>query len=292
MYFHPDIMFSNWVICIFSYNRAALLQNLLNSIASLYPEMDVVVFDDGSNDADTIQLLQSLEGGDINVIIADRDHNVSKHGGLYAMMNTAISYAQTQGYRYAYFVQDDMQFLWRDEDLEHKVNNAFAKEECVMCNSSFLQKILTKGLEERLPKHNDEDLYSFHGNGVADTGIVDVEKARRIKLFFPEHSESGNGKYWFDKGFHLYWLPRPHLAWVPWPTTYRHKGVEKRKSKVLKPLPEQTIEKLKQNPAYAFLEDYSTVGVWPMKPYWYAASPGVFRLFKIYIKYYLQQIFR
>lgn len=278
---------SNWVICVFSYNRALLLQNLLESISRFYPELDIAVFDDNSNDTATNELLSSVKQKGIKVMKSDADSTKSKHGGLYAQMNKALSYTIEQGYDYAYFVQDDMQFLWSDTTLETRVKEVFTHDECVMCNNSFLQKILDEGIESRLPLIKNR-LYSFEGNGVADTGIINLQKAIQAGLHFPEHSEGGNGKYWHSKGYRLYWLPAPHLAWVPWPTTFRNKIKESRRVQVLRPLASYSIEKLKSNPSYAYLEDYTSLYGFMIKPYWYTANPGMFNLLKIYIKYYLK----
>ncbi|MEZ5015437.1 MAG: glycosyltransferase family A protein [Flavipsychrobacter sp.] len=284
-------MFSDWIICIFSYNRAGLLQNLLQSIAQFYPEMKVAIFDDDSDDEATVALLSQLQKQGIEVHHKELSGS-SKHGGLYTMMDQAIGHAMSSSYKYAYFVQDDMQFLWRDEGLEKKVSSVFAKEECLMCNSSFLQKIFIEGIENRLPRLEEEDLYAFNGYGVADTGIINLEKARAVSLSFPMESEDGNGKYWHEKGWQMYWLPQPHLAWVPWPSTYRYKKVEHRKLSSLLPLEKESIAKLSKHKGYAYLEDYTATTNWFLKPYWYADHPGKINLLKIYLKYYLRRIIK
>lgn len=278
-----------WILCVFSYNRGVLLLNLVQSAKLFYPEFTIVIFDDNSNDPTTLSTLNDMAQSGVEVRIGLPNEGDSKHGGLYAQMNVALQYATEQHYHYAYFVQDDMQFLWRDEKLENKVTGIFLRQECVMCNSSFLQKILFDGLGERLPEV-DPGLFSFMTNGVADTGIINLTKAKEIDLSFPEQSEGGNGKHWFNKGYRLYWLPVPHLAWVPWPTTFRNKQKQQRQVRVLKPLSYNAIEKLLTNHSYAFLEDYTSLDSFLPKPYWYSANPGALSLLKIYIKYYLKRI--
>jgi len=257
------------------------------SVKQFYSEMDIAVFDDNSDIAEMTALLEELRNT-VNIIQPDTSIG-SKHGGLYGMMNAAIDYAKAKNYAYAYFVQDDMQFLWRDEQLEARLGDVFARQDCLMCNFNFLQKILIEGTDERLPEV-DRGLYSFKGNGVADTGIIDIKKAAEAGLQFLKNSEGGNGRDWYEKGYRLYWLPVPHLAWVPWPSTYRHKEAEKRISKFLKPLNKHSIEKLKANATYAYLEDYSKTIRFAIKPYWYTANPGTWNLIKIYIKYYLKML--
>ncbi|MCB0700832.1 MAG: glycosyltransferase family 2 protein [Chitinophagales bacterium] len=265
------------------------MQNLCNSVTKFYPEFDVAIFDDDSNDELTKKVLNELQNAGAKVMVASAK-NDSKHGGLYTQMNNALQYAIEEGYDYAYFVQDDMQFLWRDELLESRVKSAFERKECLMCNCSFLQKILTEGIEDRLPKVDGTHVYSFETNGVADTGVIDIKKAESVGLNFPEKSERGNGRYWYDKGYRLYWLPVSHLAWLPWPSTYRNKQLEQRRVNVLEPLSQSAINRIKDNTGYAYLEDYTSLVKWKPKPYWFTASPGKLNLLKIYMKYYFRAL--
>src|SRR5690606_3426070 len=135
-------MFSGWLICVFTYNRPQLLRNLLASLRQFYPDMDLAVFDDGSTDPEQQQILRELQAGGSHISITEEGTGDSKHGGLYHNMNRALAYARAKGYRYAYFVQDDMQFLWRDGQLAQRVEDAFRRPECLMVNFNFLQKIL------------------------------------------------------------------------------------------------------------------------------------------------------
>lgn len=278
-------MFSDLLICIFSYNRGDFLENLLVSINKFYPEASLAIFDDGSDNPKVKAILENVPHGTY-IHVTDKTNPDCKHGGLYNMMNVAIEYAKNSSFKYAYFVQDDMQFLWRDKKLKEKIESAFNRPDCIMCNSSFLQKILFKGIDKRLPCVQ-AGLFSFAGNGVADTGIINIPKARAVGLHFYEQSESGNGAYWHKKGYRLYWLPQPHLAWVPWPTTYRNKNKHSRKPRFIKPLTASKINKLTGSNFYAYLEDYTSIQGWAIKPYWYTANPGFLNLLKIYIKYYL-----
>lgn len=282
-------MFNNFLICIFSYNRPAHLKNLLASAKHFYPEMDIAIFDDNSDVSDMKKLIKELRN--TITIIQPGTSLGSKHGGLYGMMNAALEYAKTKRYDYVYFVQDDMQFLWRDDELMERLEATFRREDCLMCNFNFLQKILTKGTDTRLPQV-EHRLFSFAGNGVADTGIIDVKKATEAGLRFSKNSEGSNGSDWYGKGYKLYWLPIPHLAWVPWPSTYRHKNLEQRTPNFLKPLSAKSIERLGANISYAYLEDYTKTFRHTIKPYWYTANPGAWSLIKIYIKYYLSHLFR
>jgi glycosyltransferase involved in cell wall biosynthesis len=277
-------MFSDWVICIFSYNRPAFLQNLLDSIDKFYPDMHIAIFDDGSDNAELKQMLERLQDrAYVYVAKKDAEH---KYGGLYANLNVAIQYAINSNYKYAYFVQEDMQFLWRDEELEQRVEGAFGREDCIMCNLNFLAKLFKKKLELRLPSISNQ-MYTLADRAVMDTGVYCLDKLRKINFSLTGTNEHENGKQWHSKGYSLVWISACHLAWLPWPTAYRHSKVEKRKMHVLKPLDGKAIERLKSNNGYSFLEDYTETNTTLLKPYWYSVSPGTLVLIKVYIKYYL-----
>lgn len=281
--------FSNWLLCIFSFNRGFLLRNLIESIESFYPDMQVCVFDDGSTDESTLQVLSELKEKGCHI----HEHTFAnggsgKHGHLYDIMNIALDHAFARlNIEYLYFIQDDMQFLWRDEQLNERAKEVFSRTECLMCNFNFLLKILKSGLETRLPKV-EPGLFSLAERAVADTGVISVEKARQAGLNFPFHSESINGTHWYKKGYRFYWHPVAHLAWTPWPPTYRRRNSKNFiQGYPLKPLSPTSIQKIRANKSYALLEDYTSSMHFLPKPYWHEAKPSMASLLKIYTKYYL-----
>jgi glycosyltransferase involved in cell wall biosynthesis len=277
-------MFQDWVICIFSYNRGAFLKNLLESIRQFYPEMSIAIFDDGSTEPEALEVLREESSkAYIHTNNADRKQ---MHGGLYANMNAAIQYACTSKFRYAYFVQDDMQFMWRDEELPMLVSKIFEQKDCIMCNFNFLARLFRRRLELRMP-HLHDNIYTVQDRGIMDTGIYDVGKLRLLDFSLPYRSEKENGRYFYDQGYRMIWSARSHLAWLPWPTVYSHGKVQKRKLHKLEPLTKGAKEKIKRTKDYTFLEDYTSAKSLLLKPYWYTTSPGNLVLLKVYIKYYL-----
>lgn len=286
------VLFKEWVVCIFSYNRGALLENLLTSLRAFYPEMNVAIFDDKSTDTFTLDILQRERRKGTYVYVHEHADVQSKHGRLYALMNIAIAYACSHSvFRYAYYVQDDMQFLWRDEELNDRVKTVFSRTDCLMCNANFLQKILKRGIANRLVRMDMEMLFAFKEYGVADTGIIDLAKARQTALHFPFRSERENGRYWYEQGFCMYWLTTPHLGWTPWPLTFRNRSRKAGNNiYVLQPLSDTTIQLLRKNTSYAYLEDYTGTQRYLWKPYWYSVNPGWVRLLRMYARYYLDSL--
>lgn len=278
-------MFADLLICVFSYNRGEFLQNLLNSIRQFYPDAHLAVFDDGSDDPVVKNIINQLPIG-THVHINNSHVLGCEHGGLYKMMNVAIEHAKSNSYKYAYFVQDDMQFLWRDEALKERLASIFRRDDCMMCNANFLLKIFSHKSDNRVAAVG-ADLYRFEQHGVADTGIINLEKARVEDLRFLHNAEKANGLYWYNKGFRMYWLPASHLAWLPWPKVYRYKRAGREKVHALR-LKSHKVQQIKNNTAIAFAEDYAATKTWVLRPYWCGADLRFIDLAKIYIKYYLR----
>lgn len=93
--------------CIFSYNRGPFLNNCVLSIRESVPNADIIVFDDGSDDKETIEYLGKL--ANCCRIVHLKNTNNSKHGGLYGSMNAALRLCATR--RLVCFLQDDSQVV-------------------------------------------------------------------------------------------------------------------------------------------------------------------------------------
>ncbi len=283
------------LICIFSYNRGRYLANLLRSVARFYPETDFRIWDDNSTDPETVALLQTC--GD--KVIYQQAATDAKHGGLYRNMDKALQYAAAEGYSYAYFVQDDMQFVCTNAQLLQQLNTLFANEQVCMVNANFLARIAFYMAEQTVLLQHP--LAHVHRDfGVADTGIIDVAKAVRIGLAFDQGSERKNGENWKAKGFNLMVLHQPDLCWVPWPDVYRnrkkYRSLANSASTVdllVKPLTAKARQKLWHNTAIAYLEDYtSAANPLMIKPYWYQEFVSARAMVSVYCKYYMHRLGR
>jgi glycosyltransferase involved in cell wall biosynthesis len=94
-------------ICIFSFNRGRFLKNCVDSIIACIPDADIVVFDDDSNDPETVEYLQNASAS--FEVVGPREAGKIKHGGLYHNMNTAL---ELLGDRPTLcFLQDDTQVV-------------------------------------------------------------------------------------------------------------------------------------------------------------------------------------
>lgn len=108
---------------VFSYNRPRHLDNCLKSIADLYPDAHLVVFDDNSSHPDVEKVLKRHgcqfrlgKGGS------------GRHGGLYDNMQMAYEEALEGGFDYLLTLQDDLQLLRPvDDRVRAEFDDAFEK---------------------------------------------------------------------------------------------------------------------------------------------------------------------
>ncbi|MFO8113226.1 MAG: glycosyltransferase [Desulfosalsimonadaceae bacterium] len=94
-------------ICIFSYNRGNYLKNCIASVESCAPESKIVIFDDGSDDPDTLKTLAEI--GKKHAVVQP-GHASSHHlGGLYGNMQSALDFCKEE--EILCFLQDDTQLV-------------------------------------------------------------------------------------------------------------------------------------------------------------------------------------
>jgi len=94
-------------ICIFSFNRGPYLKNCIRSVEHCMPEPKIAVFDDNSDDPDTLKALREIEK---KHTVIQPGHNSGHHlGGLYANMQSALDYCRKE--ELICFLQDDTQMV-------------------------------------------------------------------------------------------------------------------------------------------------------------------------------------
>jgi len=126
-------------VAIFSYNRLFYLKNALNSVQRNLPDARIRIYDDGSEQSEMKDFL--VENS--NLVGATSKRLESKHGGLYANMQSALDAAETD---YLLFMQDDTQIV-RKMDLDDlaAIDRAFE----AFPNAAFLSVMFLKGEKKR-----------------------------------------------------------------------------------------------------------------------------------------------
>lgn len=262
---------------VFSYNRIHLLRNTVESLLEFGPQGDLLIVDDGSNEKPVADYLAQIERDKRGVVISNARHVVDFHGGLYNNMSKAIDYARQGGYSYIFFIQDDVQFMWRDDQFLERVERILqTKRDAAMVIPMFFKGVIASSLPERLEYHDDARAWHVKPYGISDMGVMRMSLIEDKKWrFMPTENE--NGRVWRDWGFKAYTMAPPVLAWVPWPEVRfgRQSVGQARAPKnkyFLKPLSPEQIDRLKKADLHTlpYHEEYCLPWGWRcLSPYWF-----------------------
>ena len=95
------------IFCVFSFNRGMFLQNCIQSIENCAGQSKIIVFDDNSDDPETIEVLQQVK---IKHTVIQPGHSSQHHlGGLYGNMQSALEYCKDEDL--VCYLQDDTQLV-------------------------------------------------------------------------------------------------------------------------------------------------------------------------------------
>ncbi len=122
-------------VAIFSYNRGAYLKNCVDSLQRNMPGIGWMVYDDGSDEPDTVAYLQSLGEHVLHMKSTDAD----RHGGYYYNMQAALDATQAD---YLLMLQDDLQVVrpFALEDLS-RIHQVFDQSPSTV----FISPLFLKG---------------------------------------------------------------------------------------------------------------------------------------------------
>jgi glycosyltransferase involved in cell wall biosynthesis len=112
-------------VAIFSYNRPDHLANCLTSLRDLWPDADVVIYDDNSKHPGMKKVFQKF-----GVPVVVGKGGTGRHGGLYSNMQMAYEQAKAERFEYLLTLQDDMQLVRPfDTGIENEYLKRFAQDE-------------------------------------------------------------------------------------------------------------------------------------------------------------------
>lgn len=158
------------IFCVFSFNRGRFLENCISSIERCAPNHTVAIFDDNSDDPETIEILKEYKK--THKVFQPDEKNNSKHhlGGLYGNMQRAFEEYSSAGL--LCYLQDDTQLVRSIDDKDIiEIERKFESSPSLgFINPCFIRGInLTKGAQ-----------YSYD---------------KRLNLYFREHSERSSGTF-------------------------------------------------------------------------------------------------
>jgi len=195
----------------------------VRSIDAFFPWGDRLVVDDGSSVSQAFGVLQEIgRRPNWRCQIMDRDPRQT-FPGFYRNMGVALNYALEQGYDYCFFLEDDLQFVWKKDDYTSYIENVFdICPDAIQIRPRFIWRYLTHftNIEYIAPAR----AYRTE-RGFETTAIWNLDTVRRHPDYhficdwkgnpFASRSYLGaNSAYWMRRGYRLYLQLDPAVASV------------------------------------------------------------------------------
>jgi glycosyl transferase family 2 len=286
---------SKLTVCIFSFNRGRFLKNCVDSINACIPNAEIVVFDDDSDDPETVEYLQMAST--LFAVVGPREAGKIKHGGLYHNMNTALELLSDRSM--LCFLQDDTQVVRSISPFElNEIHVAFDKNPAL----GFIHPCFIRGIDltkrKVVPLDGPSPNLFFRQDTGQSAGIhysdLSVFNPRRLvdagwTFYQSEPANDEQAKALFGMMAYMW---RPFAMWLPEVPAYRGKNktlglrLAERKKQVgfypfnlmtandVQALPENNSSRLPIAEEYLECHPYS-----PDKPWTYNPLSGL-RLFK------------
>lgn len=215
------------IFFVFSYNRGPFLGNCVESIVRCSPDSEIVVFDDQSDDPDTVRILKELSKN--HRIVSSGDDSGHKHGGLYSNMQSALDLVE--GDELICFTQDDTQVVrfLTDED-QRFIEACFSKHpDLGFISPAFIRGITLKRAGDN-PFSYDAEMDAFFSRsskrsaGVfySDIFLSTSGRLRGNGWVFGQ-GEPANQKQAKSKFTAMAYMRTPFLMWLPNGGAYRGK---------------------------------------------------------------------
>lgn len=130
---------------LFSYNRGRFLKNCVDSIITNAPDSPITIVDDGSNDPETVDILNALP--ERIRILRQKRETVAKLGGLYRNMQLALDDMQDDVTHFI-FIQDDTQVVrpLTADDYTYFEDYFSTFPEAAFLNPHFLKGVRKRGI--------------------------------------------------------------------------------------------------------------------------------------------------
>ena len=211
-------------VAIFSYNRGAYLKNCVDSLQRNMPGIGWTVYDDGSDEPETVAYLQTL-GEAVRPMKSAGD---DRHGGYYNNMQAALDAAQAD---YLLMLQDDLQVVrpFAPEDL-FRIDQVFEQSPTTV----FISPLFMKGskrayFEQRYQPDAQLRCYRWSADPqetgkvpqkYADIAVLHVARLRQSGWRFAG-SEEANGALADSLFGDMVQAAEPWVFYVPEEPAYR-----------------------------------------------------------------------
>lgn len=210
---------------IFSFNRGQFLENCVASVEQHAPDSRIFIYDDQSDDPETISVLERLSRK--HNVISNNPSGCDKHGGLHANMQAAFN-AMPDDELFC-FLQDDMQIV-RDITSD---DISYVREFFIRCpNAGFLHPGFLKGCNRERNRLIYYDAVSGvyfcgpnrHSAGTYFSDIL-ISNSSRLRSYawqfdqIEAESEKQAKVHFTEMGF----MFNPFVMWLPSVPAYRGK---------------------------------------------------------------------
>lgn len=276
------------LIVVFTYNRGDLLDNCLRSIERYGPGGDMLVIDDGSEQAGQCRVLDAWEGRD-GVTIMRREHRRdARLGGLYANMQLAYDWAIEKGYELMLFDQDDQQFMWQDSEFWDRAARVFdARPQAIQFRPQFEKRLFEHDHARRFRYVPELEAWLHLKARFTAVGVFSVSRLQSIGWRFLG-SEVENHRQADAHGMELFLPAMPTLAFVPEAPTWHNaeaRGKEQASPRefYLKPLDDTRLDDMRRDigRTVAYIEAYCLPWGWrALSPYAHSSSPANMRQYR------------
>lgn len=217
---------TDFTAAIMSYNRGDYLKVCALSCLENLPDCKVVIYDDQSDDPETLEALSELSQSGCRIVTSSATDLRERHGGLYSNMQRALNECET---RYLIYLQDDTQVVRLfDQETAHVVRQIFSDQDVAFVRSQFYKESDIKRFFPDFksdhngnflaPKDTYEDCDKDHA--YCDVMIADVQKLRQVNWQF-RHLERENqllAKKYFK---YMPYLWNPFVFYCPEVPSYR-----------------------------------------------------------------------
>lgn len=215
------------IFCIFSYNRGRHLLNCVNSIEQCVEAPDIRIFDDNSNDPETLEALATIAAK--HTVTAPHDEvGQSKHGGLYGNMQRALDSLPNDAY--TCFLQDDMQLVrpLSNDELGAIYQHFDDFESMAFMSPTFLKlSKKEKSLKKILPIDNDfyftrRIINQSAGTCYSDIFIAHIGRLKKNNWVFEAREKLNEiqAQSFFEP---MHCMLNPFIVWLPNVSCYRGK---------------------------------------------------------------------
>ncbi len=215
------------IFYVFSFNRGQFLENCVRSIEDCAPQSSIVIFDDRSNDPDTVDTLKRLAGK--HRVVSSQSDPGHKHGGLYANMQFALEAAPDD--TILCFIQDDTQLVRKLTDPDQKsILEAFNnRPDLGFISPAFIRGIALQNQSARQFDYDPDVNLLYWRESRRSAGVyysdIFMTTARRLRSrqWRFQAGEPANQRQAQSIFSRMGYLPCPFIMWLPYGTAYRGK---------------------------------------------------------------------